>query len=96
MSSEREFTRMVGGIPKPMGVSSFNLLPRRLVIGGSCIGGIRETQEMLDFCGKHNILSEVEVVPADPAAVDVAYDRCIKGDVKFRFVIDTEKTLPSV
>jgi uncharacterized zinc-type alcohol dehydrogenase-like protein len=86
---------MVGGIPKPMGVSSFNILPRRLCIAGSCIGGIRETQEMLDFCSTHNILSEVEVVPADPQAVDAAYDRCIKGDVKFRFVIDTAKTLPA-
>lgn len=83
----------VGGDTAPMKVASFNLWPRRLKIGGSCIGGIAETQEMLDFCGKHNILADVEVVAAEPEAVDVAWERCLKSDVKFRFVIDTGKTL---
>jgi uncharacterized zinc-type alcohol dehydrogenase-like protein len=53
------------------------------------IGGIKETQEMLDFCGKHNILSEVEVV--DPTYINQAYERTISSDVKYRFVIDAKK-----
>jgi len=84
---------MVGGIPKVLGVSSFDLLPRRLSIVGSLIGGIRETQEMIDFCAKHDIVSDIELVPATPEAVDVAWDRTIKADVKYRFVIDTKATL---
>jgi len=87
---------MVGGIPTPMGISSFNILPRRITVGGSCIGGIKETQDMLDFCSKHNLLADVEVVPAEPAKVDEAIKRCVEGDVKFRFVIDTEATLPAL
>jgi uncharacterized zinc-type alcohol dehydrogenase-like protein len=85
---------MVGGIPDALeGVSPFVLLMRRLTIAGSCIGGIRETQEMLDFCGKHNIVADIELIPAECEAVDTAWDRAIKGDVKFRFVIDTANTL---
>jgi len=57
---------------------------KRLV--GSLIGGIPETQEMLDFCGKHGIVSDVEVIPA--AQVNQAYDRLLKNDVRYRFVID--------
>ena len=53
------------------------------------IGGIAETQEMLDFCGKHNILSEVEVI--EPSYINEAYERTVKSDVKYRFVIDTKK-----
>lgn len=83
----------VGGVPQPFQVASFDLIPRRLVIGGSCIGGIKETQEMLDFCSKHNITSDIELIPATPEAVETAWDRCIKSDVKFRFVIDTAATL---
>jgi len=57
---------------------------KRLV--GSLIGGIPETQEMLDFCGKHGIVSDVEVIPA--AQVNQAYERLLKNDVRYRFVID--------
>jgi len=84
---------MVAGIPQSMNVSAFNILPRRLSIVGSCIGGIKPTQEMLDFCSQHNILADVEVIPATPEAVDAAYERAIRADVKFRFVIDTAATL---
>jgi uncharacterized zinc-type alcohol dehydrogenase-like protein len=84
---------MVGGIPDTLGVSSFDLLPRRLSIVGSCIGGIRETQEMIDFCAEHDIGSDIELVPATPEAVDTAWDRTIKADVNYRFVIDTAATL---
>jgi uncharacterized zinc-type alcohol dehydrogenase-like protein len=53
---------------------------------GSLIGGIRETQEMLDFCGKHGITSDVEVIPIQQ--INEAYERVMRGDVRFRFVID--------
>ena len=53
---------------------------------GSLIGGIRETQEMLDFCGEHGVTSDVEVIPI--SQINEAYERVIRGDVKFRFVID--------
>lgn len=84
---------MVGGVPDVLGVSSFDLLPRRLSIVGSMIGGIKETQEMIDFCAEHDIVSDIELVPATPEAVDTAWNRAIKADVKYRFVIDTAATL---
>lgn len=87
---------MVGGVPTPMNISSFNILPRRLQVAGSLIGGIKETQMMLDFCGKHDILADIELIPAEPAAVEKAWARAIAGDVKYRFVIDTAKTMPPV
>jgi uncharacterized zinc-type alcohol dehydrogenase-like protein len=77
---------MVGAPPKPLGVSAFGLIMRRRSFSGSSIGGIPETQEMLDFCGKHNITAEVEVIPIQK--VDEAYDRLLKSDVKYRFSID--------
>lgn len=64
----------------------WNLLLRRRSIAGSCIGGIRETQEMLDFCGRHNIVSDIEIIPM--SAINDAYERMLRGDVKYRFVID--------
>ncbi|CAN5810580.1 NAD(P)-dependent alcohol dehydrogenase [soil metagenome] len=64
----------------------FNLLFKRRAIAGSLIGGIKETQEMLDFCGQHNIVSDIEMIKADQ--VDASYERMKKGDVKYRFVID--------
>merc|ERR1712238_417431 len=87
---------MVGGVPSVLGASSFDLLPRRLSIVGSMIGGIRETQEMIDFCAQHDIVSDIELVPATPEAVDIAWDRTIKADVKYRFVIDTAATLEKI
>ncbi len=77
---------MVGAPEKPLAVSVFNLIMGRRSISGSPIGGIAETQEMLDFCGKHNITSDVEVIPIQK--VNEAYERLLKSDVKYRFSID--------
>src|SRR5277367_2445767 len=77
---------LVGAPEKPIPVSAFNLIMGRRSLSGSPIGGIAETQEMLDFCGKHNILSDVEVIPIQK--VNEAYQRLLKSDVKYRFSID--------
>src|SRR5271170_3828737 len=77
---------LVGAPEKPLAVGAFNLLFGRRSLSGSPIGGTVETQEMLDFCGKHNITSDVEVIPIQK--VNEAYDRLLKSDVKYRFVID--------
>jgi uncharacterized zinc-type alcohol dehydrogenase-like protein len=77
---------MVGAPDKPLPVSVFGLLMRRRSFSGSLIGGIAETQEMLDFCGQNNITADVEVIPIQK--VNEAYERLIKSDVKYRFSID--------
>ena len=77
---------MVGAPEKPLAVSVFSLIMRRRSLSGSPIGGIAETQEMLDFCGQHNITSDVEVIPIQK--VNEAYERLLKSDVKYRFSID--------
>jgi len=77
---------LVGAPEKPLPVSAFALLFGRKCLSGSLIGGIRETQEMLDFCGKHNITADVEVIPIQD--VNNAYERMLKSDVKYRFSID--------
>ena len=77
---------LVGAPEKPMPVSAFSLLIGRRNLAGSIIGGIAQTQEMLDFCGKHNITSDVEVIPIQK--VNEAYERLVKSDVKYRFCID--------
>lgn len=81
---------LVGAPEKPAEVSAFSLLLKRRSLAGSLIGGIRETQEMLDYCGEKNITSDVEIIPIQK--IDEAYERTIKGDVRYRFVIDL-KTL---
>ncbi|WP_173045224.1 NAD(P)-dependent alcohol dehydrogenase [Nitrospira sp. KM1] len=77
---------LVGAPEKPLAVAAFGLLFGRRSLSGSPIGGIPETQEMLDFCGKHNITADVEVIPIQK--VNEAYDRLLKSDVKYRFSID--------
>jgi uncharacterized zinc-type alcohol dehydrogenase-like protein len=77
---------MVGLPPEPMAVPAHTLVSRRRSIAGSMIGGIAETQEMLDFCAAHNITSDVEVIPIQQ--INEAYERTMKGQVKYRFVID--------
>ena len=77
---------MVGAPEKPLPVAVLGLLFRRRSFSGSLIGGIAETQEMLDFCGKHNITSDVEVIPIQK--INEAYERLVKSDVKYRFSID--------
>jgi uncharacterized zinc-type alcohol dehydrogenase-like protein len=77
---------LVGAPEKPAPVYAFNLLMGRRRLAGSAIGGIRETQEMLDFCAEHGITSDIERIPIQQ--INHAYDRLLKGDVKYRFVID--------
>jgi alcohol dehydrogenase (NADP+) len=77
---------LVGAPDKPTPLEPFPLILHRRRIAGSVIGGIRETQEMLDFCATHNIESDIEVIPIQQ--VNEAYERVLKGDVRFRFVID--------
>jgi D-arabinose 1-dehydrogenase-like Zn-dependent alcohol dehydrogenase len=76
-----------GGAPeKPLSVAVFGLIFGRRSFSGSPIGGLAETQEMLDFCGKQNITADVEVIPIQK--INEAYDRLAKSDVKYRFSID--------
>jgi uncharacterized zinc-type alcohol dehydrogenase-like protein len=77
---------IVGAPPKALGVYAFSLIMRNRSFSGSNIGGIAETQEMLDFCGQHTITSDVEVIPIQK--VNEAYERLLKSDVKYRFSID--------
>ena len=77
---------LVGAPEKPLAVPAFGLIFGRRSLSGSPIGGIRETQEMLDFCGAQNITADVEVIPIQQ--VNEAYDRLLKSDVKYRFSID--------
>jgi len=77
---------LVGAPEKPAAVSAFGLIFGRKSLSGSAIGGIAETQQMLDFCGQHNITSDIEIIPIQQ--INEAYDRLLKSDVKYRFVID--------
>ncbi len=77
---------LVGAPEKPMPVSAFNLLMGRRSLAGSAIGGIPETQEMLDFCAEHGIMADIELIKIQQ--INEAYERLLKGDVKYRFVVD--------
>jgi len=77
---------LVGAPEHPLHVAAFSLIPYRRSFAGSMIGGIAETQEMLDFCGTHNIVSDIEMINIQQ--INEAYERLLKGDVKYRFVID--------
>lgn len=77
---------LVGAPEKPLPVEAFGLIFGRRSVSGSPIGGLKETQEMLDFCGEHNITSDVEVIPIQK--INEAYERLLKSDVKYRFAID--------
>ena len=77
----------VGAPAEPLAVNVFSLIGHRRSFAGSLIGGIRETQEMLDFCAEHNLAPMIEVISADQ--IDEAYERVLASDVKYRFVIDT-------
>ena len=77
---------LVGAPSKPLSVSAFRLISDDRSLSGSAIGGIPETQEMLDFCGTHNLTADVEVIPIQK--VNEAYERLLKSDVKYRFSID--------
>ncbi|HRO41006.1 MAG TPA: NAD(P)-dependent alcohol dehydrogenase [Flavobacteriales bacterium] len=79
-------TMVVLGLPEPAPVSADTLIQGRRSLAGSLIGGIKETQEMLDFCAKHGVLADIELIPA--SKINEAYDRMVKSDVRYRFVID--------
>jgi uncharacterized zinc-type alcohol dehydrogenase-like protein len=79
----------IGAPEKPYSINPFPLIMMRRKFAGSVIGSIAETQEMLDFCGKHNIVPEIEII--NPSYVDKAYERMLKSDVRYRFVIDMAK-----
>ncbi len=79
----------VGAPPDPLSMRAFSLAHNRLSFAGSMIGGIRETQEMLDFCARHGLGAQIEVI--DGEQIDQAYDRVVDGDVRYRFVIDTSR-----
>ncbi|MFD0941356.1 NAD(P)-dependent alcohol dehydrogenase [Pedobacter boryungensis] len=83
-------THIVVGVPAPYAIHPFSLIGGRKSLAGSGIGGIKETQEMLDFCAEHNIVSDIELI--DIKDITASYERMIKGDVRYRFVIDI-KTL---
>jgi uncharacterized zinc-type alcohol dehydrogenase-like protein len=84
---KQDATMCLVGLPaSPSSFSVFSLIVRRSSIAGSMIGGMPQTQEMLDYCGKHNIVSEVEVIPMQK--INEAFERLLKQDVKYRFVID--------
>ena len=84
---KRDGTLILLGVPpEAPQISVFNLIGRRRRVAGSLIGGIKETQEMLDYCAEHQIMSDVEIIPI--ADINTAYERMIKGDVHYRFVID--------
>jgi uncharacterized zinc-type alcohol dehydrogenase-like protein len=77
---------LVGLPEKPLAVAAFNLVGQRRRFAGSNIGGIAETQEMLDYCAAHGIVSDVELIAIQQ--VNEAYEKMLKGQVKYRFVID--------
>jgi uncharacterized zinc-type alcohol dehydrogenase-like protein len=85
---ERDGTMvLVGAPPEPAAVAAFALIPGRKRLAGSSIGGIKETQEMLDFCAEHGVASDIELIPIQ--RINEAYERMLRGDVRYRFVIDT-------
>jgi len=77
----------VGAPEEPVSLNLFSLLGGSKILAGSMIGGIAETQEMLDFCAEHNLGAEIELISAEQ--INEAYERVVKSDVRYRFVIDT-------
>ncbi|KAI3992889.1 hypothetical protein MKX01_034239 [Papaver californicum] len=85
---------MVGLPEKTLEIPAFPLVGGRKMVAGSCIGGMKETQEMIDLAGKHNITADIEVIPMD--YVNTAMERLVKADVRYRFVIDIANTLHKI
>jgi uncharacterized zinc-type alcohol dehydrogenase-like protein len=77
---------LVGGVPQPFHLKAMSLISGDKILSGSLLGGVKETQEMLDYCAKHGIVADIELISFDQ--VNEAYDRMLKSDVKYRFVID--------
>ncbi len=82
----RDGVMIVVGVPEATPIAASSLIMKRRSLAGSLIGGIRETQEMLDFCAEHGVASDVEVIPIDK--INEAYERMLRNDVRYRFVID--------
>jgi uncharacterized zinc-type alcohol dehydrogenase-like protein len=82
----RDGTMVLVGLPNPVPLAAFALIVNRRKLAGSMIGGIAETQKMLEFCSRHHLASDVEVIPIQQ--INEAYERTVKGDVRYRFVID--------
>ena len=80
------FTQIGQPINGELTINNFNMIFNRVNFNGSLIGGIRETQEMLDFCARKKVFSDIELIPI--SQINDAYERTIRGDVKYRFVID--------
>ncbi len=85
----RDGTMVLVGMPEPTLLAAAPLIMRRRRLAGSLIGGIRETQEMLDFCAEHDVAADVEVIPIEQ--INAAYERMLRSDVKYRFVIDIQR-----
>lgn len=85
---KRDGTMVLLGLPEPQKVAAFALVPRRRRLAGSLIGGIGETQEMLNFCAEKGVAADVEVIAMDQ--INEAYERMLRGDVHYRFVIDLQ------
>ncbi|KAI3855840.1 hypothetical protein MKX03_036994 [Papaver bracteatum] len=83
---------LVGAPEKPLELPTFPLIMGRKMVSGSGIGGMKETQEMIDFSGKHNVTADIEVITMD--YINTAMERLVKADVRYRFVIDVANTLP--
>ncbi|CAF5013528.1 unnamed protein product, partial [Rotaria sp. Silwood1] len=79
---------MIGISSKPFEIAPLDLIMKRLTIYGALIGGMKDTQEMLEFCGQHQITCDIEMIEATPNMIKLAYERILKGDVKYRFVLD--------
>jgi uncharacterized zinc-type alcohol dehydrogenase-like protein len=84
---KRDGTLTLVGLPeKPLPVPAFSMAPKRRKLAGSLIGGLRETQEMLEFCAEHGIVADIEMIQIQQ--INEAFERMLKSDVKYRFVID--------
>ncbi len=79
---------LVGAAPEPNQVQAFSLISGRKILAGSLIGGMKETQQMLDFCAKKKVFADIELIPA--SEINAAYERTVRGQVKYRFVIDAK------
>ncbi len=80
---------LLGAPPKPTEVYAFSFIGRRRSLAGSLIGGLKETQEMLNYCSEKNITSDIELISMNQ--INQAYERIMKADVRYRFVIDMQK-----
>ena len=89
----RDGTMVLVGVPEPTLLAAPSLIMKRRRLAGSLIGGIRETQQMLDFCAEHGVAPEVEMISIQK--VNEAYERMLKNDVRYRFVIDMASLKPA-